>query len=412
MIKRLLPFLFFFRALSLSYGQDAVNPMVQLDNTVKSLAAEISKTLPAGENPKVSVSSWNYRDSAPDFSSYWAAQLVEELTNISGRSFVLVSMGASDWTLAGEIVESANVIRVYTRLIRSRDHSIVASFHSDFEPSEYLVEMLAGSGSSFRRSSVSRDAYEVDSLENPLAVEIAADSGGPVINRTIHTENDTDYFLLVPDRDGRLVMETSGDTVDTIMALYDAATQRQLTSNDDGGSNENARIQYQVRSGERYIASVRSYGSDVGRYGFHAWIVEAISADEYEDDNDRDSAKEIHLGTPQQHTFTTGNDVDWVTFRIDRAGRYEIRVRGVNSTRLDTYIELYDRDLNFINENDDGGEYYDSRLSVNLQPGTYYLKVECFDNYPEEPYTIRIDERSPGPLSRSREAMLLPGGLT
>jgi hypothetical protein len=394
MAKRLLPFLFFFLALSLAYGQDAVNPVARLDDTVKSLATDISKKLPTGENQKVAVSVWNYRDSAPAFSSYWAAQLTEELTNISGRSFVMVSGGASDWTLAGEIIEAANVIRVYTRLIRSGDRSIAASFHSDFEPDDYLVEMLSRGGSSSASqngSPVARDIYETDSFETPLTVEIAADVGGPVINRTIHNENDADFFLLVPDRDGRLIMETTGDDIDTVMALYDAATQRELASDDDGGSGENACIRYRVRSGERYIARVRSYGSSTGRYGFRAWITEAISADEYEDDNDSDSAKEITIGTPQQHTFTTGNDVDWVTFRIDRAGRYEIRVRGVNSTRLDTYIELYDRDINLIGEDDDGGENYDSRLSVNLHAGTYYLKVKCLNEDPEEPYTIRIN---------------------
>jgi hypothetical protein len=175
------------------------------------------------------------------------------------------------------------------------------------------------------------------------------------------------------------------------MELYDAASRRELVSNDDGGSGSNARIRQQVRSGERYVARVRGYGNETGNYGFRAWISETISADEYEDDNDADSAKEISIGTPQQHTFTTGSDIDWVTFRIDRAGRYEIRARGVNSTRLDTYIELYDRDLNLIDENDDGGESYDSRLSVNLQAGTYFLQVECLDSEPEEPYTIRIN---------------------
>jgi hypothetical protein len=47
--------------------------------------------------------------------------------------------------------------------------------------------------------------------------------------------------------------------------------------------------------------------------------------------------------------------------------------------------------MNAIDDNDDGGEYYDSLLSRRLQTGTYYLKVECLDSEPEDPYTIRID---------------------
>jgi hypothetical protein len=52
---------------------------------------------------------------------------------------------------------------------------------------------------------------------------------------------------------------------------------------------------------------------------------------------------------------------------------------------------LYDRDLNIIDENDDGGERYDSRLSVNLQAGICFLKMEWLESDPEEPYTIRIN---------------------
>jgi hypothetical protein len=113
--------------------------------------------------------------------------------------------------------------------------------------------------------------------------------------------------------------------------------------------------------------------------------------DEYENDDNADSAKDISPGTPQQHTFTTGDDADWVKFRISRAGRYTIRTRGVNSSELDTYIELYDGNRNSIDDDDDGGEYYDSLLSVRLQAGTYYLKVECLDSEPDQPYIIRID---------------------
>jgi hypothetical protein len=117
------------------------------------------------------------------------------LTNIPDRSFILVSggPGAADWTVAGEIIEVPGAIRVYTRLLRSGDHAITASFHADFDMDDYLAEMLS-SGGRGTSSSVIRDNYEADSMENPLAVEIASGNDGPVINRTIHGENDKDFF--------------------------------------------------------------------------------------------------------------------------------------------------------------------------------------------------------------------------
>ncbi|MDR1948419.1 MAG: PPC domain-containing protein [Spirochaetaceae bacterium] len=396
MLKRLLPFFVFFFALSLLYGQNSASPLPQLDGAVKSLAADLGRRIAAqGGAPKINVGSWAHEDSIPALSSFWAAQLAEELANIPGRSFVLLpgGSGAADWTISGEIVEIAGTVRIYTRLIRSGDRSITVSLHSDFVYDEYFSEMLAHQGGGRSSPSVARDSYEPDSPENPLAAEIADSDGGPLINRTLHGRSDEDFFLLTPDREGVLTMETTG-SIDTLMEFYEAGSRETLAENDDGGSGGNARIRYTVRAGGRYIAKVRGYDSDdTGNYGFRAWLVEQVrqAPDEYENDDDFLSAKDISIGTPQQHSFTTGDDVDWVTFRVSQAGRYTIRARGLSSNGLDTYIELYDSDRSAIDEDDDGGENLDSRLSVSLQAGTYYVKAECLDDEPDQPYTISVE---------------------
>jgi serralysin len=177
------------------------------------------------------------------------------------------------------------------------------------------------------------------------------------------------------------------------MELYDAETRAELAEDDDGGSGGNARIRYTVRAGGRYIARVRGYSGETGSYGFRAYIVEQVrlSPDEYEEDNSFSTAKPINIGETQQHTFHSGDDVDWVKFQITAAGTYRIRARGVDSASLDTYIELYDSNQNSIDENDDGGDDYDALLSLRLEGGTYYLKVETLDDNPGEPYTISIE---------------------
>jgi hypothetical protein len=147
-----------------------------------------------------------------------------------------------------------------------------------------------------------------------------------------------------------------------------------------------------VQAGQRYIARVRGYDGDTGQYGFHAWlhIQVRLIEDEYEPNNDSASAKQIEPGTPQQHTFHTSNDVDWIKFQITQPGRYTIRARGAESNRLDTYIELFDSNVNAIDDDDDGGEGTDSLLSLHLESGLYYLKAECLDEEPNQPYTISI----------------------
>jgi hypothetical protein len=360
-----------------------------LDGGVRTLAAEINTRLAAERAQKVTLGQWAYRDTLTSLGTYWQAQLMEELTNVRGRSFSLSpnTQTGADWIISGEIIEIANVVRVYTRLIRADGGAAAAVFHSDFEYNQFFADILAGGGSS---SNLPRDAYEFDSMENPVAVTLAGSPEGPLINRNIHNGSDEDFFFFTPAEDGAVVLETTGDT-DTYLELYESGSTSQLAGNDDGGSGGNARIRHHVRAGVRYIAKVRGYSSHTGSYGFRAYVSEGPRPDEYEEDDAFDTAKLIDIGTAQQHTFHHGDDVDWVKFQAARSGRYVIRARGLNSANLDTYVTLYDSGNNYIDEDDDGGEDMDARLSVQLQPGTYYVKVTCLNDDPDQPYTVRID---------------------
>jgi hypothetical protein len=387
-MKRIPLFVIFFLGLSVLYGQGSADPLPQLDRAVQSLAASLQKAIP-GQGQKAAVNQWVYHDSIPNLGFYWAAQLIEELTKIPGKTFTLVEYesGGADWIIAGEIIEAGDSIRVYTRLRRVSDNSIQTALHADFPRDEYIVAMLAAGASS---SLTPRDDYEPDSLDRPVTAEIGTSENRTSISRTLHGSGDEDFFLLTPDRDARLVVETTGDT-DTFMELYRPGSNSPIARNDDGGEEINAKISYNVNAGGSYIAKIRGYDDgETGRYTFHAYMVERPMPDEYEDDNEFSMARDISVGIPQRHTFTDGDDVDWVKFSVSRAGSYVIRARGVNSGSLDTYIELYDSNHRFIAENDDSGEQYDSRLSLNLQTGTYYVSIETLDDVLDEPYTVSI----------------------
>jgi hypothetical protein len=185
-------------------------------------------------------------------------------------------------------------------------------------------------------------------------------------------------------------METTGGT-DTFMQLFDDDREL-LAEDDDGGSRLNARIRHQLQAGRRYIVVISGYGSESGSYGFQAFSSGGglLPPDEFEPDDDPSQATLIEVGVPQQHTFHSSNDIDWVQFRITRPGRYTIRARGERTTRLDTYIELFDSNLNAIAEDDDGGENLDSRLSLHLENGLYFLKVWCVSEDPDQPYIISV----------------------
>jgi len=512
-MKKFLVFIpLFFLVICTIFSQTTESPVPQMDEAVRNLARDIHAKLSEKRAEKITIGQFTYNESIPPFSSYWVNQLIGELTNISGRSYIILSGGASDsdWTISGEIVQAADIIRIYTRLIRSSNRAIEGSFYSSFQRNEHINEMISYAVSSGSSSSGGRDTREPDSWESPVTFLIGSSPNSTAMNRTI-TEGDEDFFLLVPERDGRLTAETTG-SIDTYMYFYNYDTGDEIASNDDGGQGSNARIVQNVRTGTRYLAVVRGYSSSTnGSYGFRAFMVfregasswesphsyeigigednvtavnrtiqsgdeefflllpdrdgrltiettgridtymelfnandrddlldenddggnsynariryavrsgsrymvvvrgysnsvsgsfgfrayfpgeNTLSADEYEGDDEPSQAKTIEIGTPQQRTFHSGNDVDWVTFQVTQAGRYTIQARGVNSNRLDTYLELFDDNLNPIAEDDDGGDSLSSRIATRLNTGTYYLKVWCLDEEPDQGYTLSVD---------------------
>ena len=334
----------FFLAISVIFSQNTqntVDPVPQMDEAVKVLAGNIHKKLTDEKARKIAFGQITYQGNRPSFCTYWINQLTDELANNSNRSYIILSGGpaGADWTITGEIVDAAGTLRVYTRLIRSEDRAVEGAFQSDFERTAALAAMLSGGGSGSSSPSYVDD-YEPDSWENPLAYDIGVDDNAALINRAISPGGDEDFFLLVPDRDGRLTMETTGGT-DTYMEFYNAETREKLAENDDGGQGSNARIRYNVEAGRRYIAKIRGYSSSTtGNYAFRAYMHIPVrpEPDEYVPDDDPSQASLIEIETPQTHTFLNADDVDWVKFQVTRPGRHVIRTRGVISDRLDTFI--------------------------------------------------------------------------
>ena len=252
MKKHLTAALIILLALGAVYAQNAGSSVPRMDAAIKGIAGDINKKLSAERAAKIAIGQFTFENFIPILGSYWANHLAEELTNMPNKSFTVLSGGPSgaDWTISGEIIELADIIRIYTRVIRSSDRSITAIFHSDFEPNVYTAGMLSSGDSGGRSSYTPMDSWEPDSWDNPVPVAITtgieADRIALDISRTLHDENDEDFFILLPDRDGWLTMETTGN-LDTFMELYDADTGGKLAEDDDSASSYNARIRYNGR---------------------------------------------------------------------------------------------------------------------------------------------------------------------
>ncbi|MDR0321243.1 MAG: PPC domain-containing protein [Treponema sp.] len=504
----------YFLAASLVFSQNAESPVPQMDESVRTLARGIHAKLVEKRAEKFIVGQFVLQGGSSTFTSYWVNQLILEISTIQGRNYTVLSPGSSDadWTITGEILVVADIVRVYSRLVRTSDRSIETSFFSDFQRNEHINLIIAsGGGGQGGGSGSGSDPYEPDSWESPVTYTIGTSQQNAVaMNRAI-TEGDEDFFLLVPDRDGRLTVETTG-SIDTYMYLYELESGDALGENDDGGQGTNARINHSVTAGTQYLAVVRGYSNSTsGPYAFRAYIVVregasswanpisyeigsgdsittvnrridagdedyfllvpdrdgritiettgridtymelynandrddlldedddsgqsnnalirytvragnryivvvrgyservsgsfgfkasyssagSLSGDEFEPNDEPSNAGAIEIGTTYQLTFHSGDDVDWFVFNVTRAGRYIINARGANSNRLDTYIELYDSNLNLIAEDDDGGDSLSSRLSQNLTAGRYYIKVWCLDEEPSQGYTLSVTQ--------------------
>jgi hypothetical protein len=112
-----------------------------------------------------------------------------------------------------------------------------------------------------------------------------------------------------------------------------------------------------------------------------------VSPDSYEPDDSYTQASTIVSGVRQTHSIYPVGDFDWVTFTITQLSKVTLQTSGI--TDGDTEMWLYDGagvPSTTIAYNDDGGTGHYSLINTVLAPGTYYVKVNEYDNDEEIPY--------------------------
>ena len=259
-----------------SYAQTTVNHLQDVDNAIKTLAGNLHRKLSDERAQMVTLGQFTYMGNITQFSTYWVNQLTEELANMPNKSYNVFSTGgSSQFIISGDIVVVGEMVRVYTRLIRRENLAVVAAVNTNLPRDRYIMMMFTSSVDRSSSSTAMMDEWEFDSFETPVAYDFLTSTVGSaqIISRTLHN-SDEDFFLIVPDSNGTLVVETTGDT-DTYMELYYADDDDNVLEMDDdsGSSGTNAMVTFSVQAGRRYIAKVRGYSTDVtGSYGFRAYL--------------------------------------------------------------------------------------------------------------------------------------------
>jgi PKD repeat protein/murein DD-endopeptidase MepM/ murein hydrolase activator NlpD len=118
------------------------------------------------------------------------------------------------------------------------------------------------------------------------------------------------------------------------------------------------------------------------------YITVTSGGDSYEPDGTSGQAKQITSGSPQAHSIIPAVDIDWVKFTLSQSSAIHLETSGTSSS--DTRMWLYDSNLNELElDDDDGAGNYsliDRTCNTNpLAPGTYYVKIDEFQNDNEIP---------------------------
>jgi len=242
------------------------------------------------------------------------------------------------------------------------------------------------------------DAYEYD--DDWTSANWIYD--GMVQQHSIHINNDTDWVKFTIGEQLTANIITSGSSGEIALWLYDAAGVPVAPVASDGGSARFASITRVLPAGTYYV-KVQEYGQDaiVGEYfitlNLSTWTptvtptftvtpTNTVTGDIYEYDNDYLNAKEIYNGIPQTHSIMPAGDYDWVKFTITNQSVVVVQTSG-NGTSGNTVLRLYTASgtqsgTAFATDDNSGG-YLWSMISVTLNPGTYYARVEGAYN----PYT-------------------------
>jgi hypothetical protein len=368
-----------------------MNSLEDIDHKTNALASQIAdqlKTKSANAKPLVSVGSFTFQGLITNLGTLMNQNIISALSINSGGAYQVISNTAMnalssssrkvDFQITGEMIDLGPTLRIYTRLLSAVDNAIVYSWQTDFQKTMSLMNMINVSGG----SSLPLDAFEFDSIDNPLRINL----GDENLSRNIHSENDEDWFVFTASQNAIMLFKVLGrDSFDNRMEIYDAQ-QNEIASNDDYCDGLDAGIVQSLRSGETIYIKVFGYDDETGNYALTVQETE-IDDQSMEPNDSFEDAYLLESNTENLNAFfMSEDDEDWYKIIIlsqDKA------LRIFTEGELDTFMELYDENEESITDDDDGGSDYNARINRTLSQGTYFVRVTELDS-DSGPYILNV----------------------
>jgi hypothetical protein len=304
--------------------------------------------------------------------SLWANNLATFLASAAaapGANIVLSLQDGSlpDYLVQGELVSAGDTIRIYTRLVRMEDRTVLRGVWSDLAMDSVLAGLIVPAETTAGQG---HDMYEPDSQHTPLAVI----PGAAPIERTLH-DADEDWFVIQATTSGILVVETTGD-MDTLMSLYKPGSSEAFQEDDDSGDGGNARMEYPIATGQTVLVSVSGYDGETGQYSFSV-VLEPLSSLAGQNDT-RERALPLALDGESRRQILGGEEnTNWFSLTIPEAGGV-LLVKTTGS--LDMLMELHDAQGRKLAEDDDSGDGGNALISMALPAGQYFIKLYEYES--------------------------------
>jgi tyrosinase len=218
-------------------------------------------------------------------------------------------------------------------------------------------------------------------IVNPpaLATNLTIDAS-PTTGR-ISAGGELDVYRFTVSSFGEYEIETAGDS-DTFITLSGPNDPlNEVARNDDGGDNLNSKITLNLSAGV-YHVSVRLYDpSTTGNYTIQVSSASTTS-----------HIPEITVDAPATAAaISVRSESDVYRFRVVRRAYHTIETSGITDTFL-TLSGPNDESL-LIQQDDDSGSRFNSRIRRVLNAGEYYVRVRHFSPDATGSYSVSVLKR-------------------
>ncbi|MCL2276552.1 MAG: hypothetical protein FWC21_01505 [Treponema sp.] len=171
---------------------------------------------------------------------------------------------------------------------------------------------------------------------------------------------DQEIWYSVRTTSAGILSVSTTSNIDTFLEAYDAQ-RNYITADDDGGDELNANIQIRVLANTTYLFKLRGYSNTVsGPFRIFA---------------EHKPLTVLSSGTAVSGNITPGQSI-WYTFQTTSAGYLTIETTG----NTNTFLQIYNEDFDYIQYDDDSGEYPNARVKMHVTTGEiYYILLNAHD---------------------------------